>query len=102
MGIPAVVTNRGGFAELVGDAGIVIDPPAPLVEDHWLVPPLTDAIPSVEVLRALLTDDEVYQQYRQASFDRWKQHDPALRLPGIVARLKTLAGEVKARAAARA
>ena len=99
MGIPAVVTNRGGLPELVGNAGIVIDPPPPLVKDHWLVPPLTDAIPWVEVLRALLTDDEVYQQYQQASFERWKEHDPALRLPKIVARLETLVQEVKARAA---
>lgn len=102
MGIPAIVTSRGGLPELVGDAGIVIDPPQPLVRDHWLVPPLTDAIPWVEVLRALLTNDEVYAQYRQASLNRWKEHDPALRLPGIVARLETLVGEVKARAAAQA
>jgi glycosyltransferase involved in cell wall biosynthesis len=102
MGIPAVVTNRGGLPELVGDAGIVIDPPAPLVADHWLVPPLTDAIPWVEVLRALLTEEETYRQYHLASVERWKEHDPALRLPGIVARLEMLAAEVKARAAARA
>jgi glycosyltransferase involved in cell wall biosynthesis len=102
MGIPAVVTNRGGLPELVGNAGIVIDPPPPLVKDHWLVPPLTDAIAWVEVLRALLTDDEVYQQYRQASFERWKEHDPALRLPKIVARLEALVREVRARAPAQA
>lgn len=102
MGIPAVVTNRGGLPELVGDAGIVIDPPAPLVQDHWLVPPVTDAIPWVEVLRSLLQDDALYRQYRSASFERWKEHDPALRLPGIVSRLETLARDVKERAAAQA
>lgn len=102
MGIPAVVTNRGGLPELVGDAGIVIDPPEPLVQDHWLVPPLTDAIPWVEVLRALLTDDDVYQEYHLASLERWKEHDPALRLPQIVARLENLVSEVKAKTAARA
>ena len=98
MGIPAVVTNRGGLPELVGDAGIVIDPPPPLVKDHWLVPPLTDAIPWVDVLRSLLTDDILYEQYRQASLRRWQEHDPALRLPGIVEKLETLVREVKARA----
>jgi len=102
MGIPAVVTNRGGLPELVGDAGIVIDPPKRLVEDHWLVPPLSDAIPWVDVLRSLLGDDELYQQYRAASFERWRQHDPALRLPKIVERLEQLTAEVKARASARA
>ncbi len=98
MGIPALVTNRGGLPELVGDAGIVIDPPAPLVKDHWLVPPLTDAMPWVEVLGTLLADDQLYEQYRQASLRRWQEHDPALRLPGIVARLETLVQEVRARA----
>ena len=98
MGIPAVVNNPGGLPELVGDAGIVIDPPPPLVKDHWLVPPLTDAIPWVDVLRSLLTDDILYEQYRQASLRRWQEHDPALRLPGIVEKLETLVREVKARA----
>lgn len=99
MGIPAVVSNRGGLPELVGDAGIVIDPPAPLVKDHWLVPPMSDAIPWVDVLRALLGDEDLYEQYRQASFERWKQHDPALRLPGIVDRLEQLAKAAKAQTA---
>lgn len=99
MGIPAVVSNRGGLPELVGDAGIVIDPPAPLVKDHWLVPPVRDAIPWVEVLRTLLGDSQTYAQYQQASFARWKEHDPALRLPGIVADLQSLAAGAKARAA---
>jgi len=102
MGIPAVVTNRGGLPELVGNAGIVIDPPAPLVRDHWLVPPLSDAIPWVDVLRSLLGDEDLYQQYHAASFERWKQHDPALRLPGIVQRLEQLVIDVKARAPAQA
>jgi glycosyltransferase involved in cell wall biosynthesis len=102
MGIPAVVTNRGGLPELVGNAGIVIDPPKPLVNDHWLVPPLSDAIPWVDVLRSLLGDDDLYEQYRQASFERWKEHDPALRLPGIVDRLEQLARNAKAQAAAQA
>ena len=97
-----MVTNRGGLPELVGDAGIVIDPPAPLVADHWLVPPLTEVIPWVEVLRALLTEEETYQQYHLASLQRWREHDPAIRLPAIVSRLEALSAEVKARAASRA
>ena len=44
LGIPAVVSNRGGLPELVGDAGIVIDPPARLVGQYWLLPPITEAI----------------------------------------------------------
>ena len=102
MGIPAIVTNRGGLPELVGDAGIVIEPPKPLVQDHWLVPPLSDAIPWVDVLRTLLLDDELYQQYRAASFRRWAAHNPDLRLPEIVARLEQLVTDVRARIASKA
>lgn len=97
MGIPAVVSNRGGLPELVGDAGIVIDPPPPLVKDNWLLPQVRDAIPWVEVLRTLLTEPEIYESYRTASFERWKQHDPALRLPGIVADLESLVADVRSR-----
>ncbi len=102
MGIPAVVSNRGGIPELVGDAGIVLDPPERLVKDHWLVPPLREAIPWVEVLRTLLNDPEIYAQKQQASFERWKEHDPALRMPGIVADLESLVANAKARVAAAA
>lgn len=89
-GIPTLVSNRGGLPELVGDAGIVIDPPSPLVDRHWLLPPIVDAIPWVEVLRTLLTDSGLYEQYHQAALAQWARHDPALRLPGIVADIEHL------------
>ena len=93
LGIPSVVSNRGGLPELVGDAGIVIDPPEPLVKDHWLVPPISDAIPWVEALRSLLEDDEAYESCRAAALAQWARHDPALRLPGIVAALEELVAQ---------
>lgn len=94
-GIPSVVSNRGGIAELVGDAGIVIDPPAPLVQHHWLVPPITEAIPWVEALRHLLHDPLFYEQYHQAALAQWQRHDPAQRLPGIIADLEQLVARVR-------
>jgi glycosyltransferase involved in cell wall biosynthesis len=88
MGIPLVTTDRGGVAELAGEAAIVITPPEPLVRNHWLIPPVSEAIPWVEALRALLTDSEVYDKYSAAATAQWQRHDPALRLPGIVADLE--------------
>ena len=99
LGIPLVTTDRGGVAELAGEAAIVIPPPEPLVRNHWLIPPVSEAIPWVEALRALLTDESTYAHYHQAALDQWKRHDPALRLPGIVAMLDEA---VAARRAARA
>jgi len=90
FGIPSVVSNRGGLPELVGPGGIVVEPPAPLVADHWLVPPLSDAIPWVEALRVLLTDEQAFQEYHQLALEQFAKHDPALRLPKIVSLLEAL------------
>jgi glycosyltransferase involved in cell wall biosynthesis len=94
-GIPVVAADRGGIAELVGDAGTVIAPPAPLIDDHWLVPPITEAIPWVEILRQLLTDRLLYEQFHQAALAQWQKHDPNLRLPAIVSELEQLVERVK-------
>lgn len=88
MGIPTVVSNRGGLPELVGEGGIVIDPPPPLVAEHWLVPPIRDAIPWVEVLRQLLTDRDLYAEHRAAALRQWETHDPARRMPMIIGLLE--------------
>jgi len=100
MGIPAIVSNRGGLPELVGDGGIVIDPPAPLVAQHWLVPPLRDAIPWVEVIRQLLTNDDTYAEHSEAALRMWERHDPDLRMPGIIALLQEAIDKAKASRAA--
>jgi glycosyltransferase involved in cell wall biosynthesis len=95
-GIPSVVSNRGGLPELVGDAGIVIAPPQRLIDQHWLLPPITEAIPWVEVLRSLLADQELYESYRASAAVEWARHDPALRIPAIVDELQGLVERVRA------
>jgi glycosyltransferase involved in cell wall biosynthesis len=99
LGIPSVVSNRGGLPELVGGAGIVIDPPPPLVADHWLVPPLSDAIPWVEALRVLLTNKEEYERCVAEAHAQWRSQAAELRLPGIVATMEQLIAQEPARLA---
>ena len=96
LGIPSVVSNRGGIPELVGNAGTIIDPPAPLVADHWLVPPLSDAIPWVEAIRILLEDEVAYDACRRMALEQWQRQDAAHRLPEIVAMLERLVFEPRA------
>ncbi|HEY8596650.1 MAG TPA: glycosyltransferase [Devosiaceae bacterium] len=99
LGIPAIVSDRGGLPELVGDAGIVIPPPAPLVTNHRLIPPLSQAIPWVEAIRLLTSDDQLYEQFRTRARAQWEAHDPDLRLPGIIEKIETLVASKKTDAA---
>jgi glycosyltransferase involved in cell wall biosynthesis len=88
MGIPIVATDRGGIPEVLGKAGIVIPPPPPLVKTHWLIPPLTSAIPWVEALRQLTEDADFYQEHRQYSLQSYARHAPAARVAAIIDRLQ--------------
>ena len=98
LGIPIVASGRGGIREVGGEAAIYIDPPGPLVQDHLLVPPLTEAIPWVEALRVLITEPEAYDHYRAAGLQQWEAHDPELRIPGIIAQLEQVAAAARAAA----
>lgn len=84
MGIPIVATDRGGIPEVLGAAGIMITPPEPLIDNHWLIPPLTAAVPWVEVLRSLHEDEAFYASHRALSLEGWAAHDPMPRVRDIL------------------
>jgi glycosyltransferase involved in cell wall biosynthesis len=90
LGIPTVATDRGGLPEVLGDAGTFVTPPPPLVANHWLIPPLTVAIPWVEALRQLEDDANWYGERRQLAFARFLAHDPRERIGDIVRILQQL------------
>jgi glycosyltransferase involved in cell wall biosynthesis len=85
-----IASRRGGIPEIVGDGGILLDPPEPLLEHNWLIPPLSTAIPWVEAIRQLLTDEALYAEYTAAARSQWARHDPTPRVPKIVAELQCL------------
>ncbi|MCS2608329.1 glycosyltransferase [Halomonas dongshanensis] len=73
-GIPALITNRGGMPEMVGDAGIAFDFPTSCYEEpyqHFLddkeLQPLFDAVV------AFYDDDALYQQYVARAFQVGEQ-----------------------------
>lgn len=94
-GIPTVATDRGGLPEVLGDSGILIPPPPPLVEENRLIPPISEAIPWVEALRALYEDDEFYAERSAAALQQWVHHDPARRIQDIIAILSGLVAKAR-------
>lgn len=84
LGIPMVVSDRGGLPEVLAGAGIQISPPAPLVTNHWLIPPPTAAIPWVEALRSLDEDKEYYAEHSAAARASAAAHDPARRTRDLI------------------
>ena len=90
LGIPMVVSDRGGLPEVLGNAGLQITPPAPLVANHWLIPPPTEAIAWVEALRSLDEDAEFYAEHAAAARAAWAVHDPVLRTRDLLALFETL------------
>lgn len=90
LGIPILATDRGGIPEVVGDAGILITPSASLVADHWFVPPITEAVPWVEVLRELFFNEAFFAAQSQRALEGWKAHEPSGRISRMLSLLEQL------------
>lgn len=90
LGLPVVGSDRGGTPELLGDSGIVISPPAPLVANHWLIPPKSAAISWVEALRSLWEDAAFYAEHVALARKAWQRHDPGPRIDALLARFTDL------------
>ncbi len=89
-GIPTVAADRGGIPEVLGESGILITPPRPLVEHNWLIPPSSSAIPWVEVLRVLYEDEEFYAEKQAEARAQWLTHDPTRRVAAFKSMLSAL------------
>lgn len=96
LGIPIVATDRGGIPEVLAGAGIMITPPEPLVKTHWLIPPITAAMPWVEVLRTLYEREELYADQSEKSLQGWKSHEPTERIHKILELLEGLVAAKRA------
>jgi len=95
VGVPTIATDHGGVPEILGDGGILIAPPPPLLENHWIIPPLTAAIPWVEAIDALLNDKETYRLHSEAALERWSHHEPSVRVGVVLDQLQELIQAVK-------
>ncbi len=85
LGIPVVATDRGGIPEVLGEAGIMIPPPKPLIDNHWLIPPKLSAIDWVEALRLLTEDAEFHADHAALARASFQRHDPEPRITALIA-----------------
>lgn len=90
LGIPIVATDRGGIPEVLGDGAILITPPEQLVVNHTLIPPLTVAVPWVDVLTSLFQDEQMYAHHSERALNGWKAHEPTGRIRAILELLEGL------------
>ncbi|TVU91627.1 glycosyltransferase [Vreelandella titanicae] len=63
-GIPALITNRGGMPEMIGDAGIAFDFPAACYKEPYQQLLSDDELqPLVDAVISLFDDEALYQSY---------------------------------------
>jgi len=74
-GIPAIVTNRGGLPEVIGDAGLKITFPAECYEKPFTKLPKADLLePLLQRIEDFYDDDTAYRQYVARAFEQGKHH----------------------------
>jgi len=61
-GIPAIVSDRGGLPEAVGDGGFVLPIPAKVSADAKTLPPASAVLPWIELIERLADDDAFHVQ----------------------------------------
>ena len=90
LGIPVVASNRGGLPEVLGGAGILIEPPKPLWKNHWLIPPIGEAVPWVESLRRLISEPDVYVAFQKRALNRWDVFSHGSGVEPLISHLQNL------------
>lgn len=74
-GIPAMVTNRGGLPEVIGNAGLKIDLPESMYEKPFLKVPSAALLEKItERIEMLFDDEELYQLYVKRAYAQGQQH----------------------------
>jgi glycosyltransferase involved in cell wall biosynthesis len=63
MGVPVVVSNRGGLGELAGDAALTVDP-----DDHAAL---------AAAMQRVLVDTPLRRRMVEAGIERARTYDPA-------------------------
>src|SRR6185503_3147909 len=62
LGIPVISTNRGGLPETLGNAAIMLPVGQSLIENPKLIPDAAEAMPWLEALTKLITDQQFYEE----------------------------------------
>lgn len=75
-GIPALVTNRGGLPEVIGDAGFKVDFPKDCYEKPYTRIPNAELLEKlIEPILRIYDDESFYQALVKRAFVQGQQHD---------------------------
>lgn len=77
-GIPVIVSSRGALPEVVGDAGIILDIPARLLENDKLTPTIGESEKWVGDIILLWDDKELYEDYSRRARERAQRWRPEI------------------------
>lgn len=73
-GIPALITNRGGMPEMIGDAGIAFDfPEACYKEPYQLLLSDEELQPLFDAVIRMFDDEDIYQEYVARAWQTGKE-----------------------------
>ncbi|MGN0910816.1 MAG: glycosyltransferase family 4 protein [Thermoguttaceae bacterium] len=88
--IPVIVSSRGALPEVVGDAGIILDISARLLEDDRLTPTIGESEEWVGNVILLWDDKELYEDYSRRARERaqrWRPEIIAARYDNVLSAL---------------
>ena len=77
-GIPVIVSSRGALPEVVGDAGIILDISARLLENAKLTPMKEDAEEWVRNILLLWDNKELYEDFSRRARERAQRWRPEI------------------------
>lgn len=92
--IPVIGSNIGGIPEMIGDGGVVLDPPESAVNDHKVKLQSEDILRWINVVEDLLENEDQYQSLSLVAKNSANtRHDISIRTKNLIALLKPLSDQ---------
>ena len=92
-GIPAIVTNRGGLPEVVGNAGLKVDFPEELYQKPYTnIMKSGRLAPLIKKVEEFFDNEQLYSEYSRRAFEQGKRHHLDASVNRLVAAMTSIKG----------